>query len=384
MTVSTHFDSWQNGNRYQPGPPYSGSPNARALMDFERLAYGGTNLGVNVNIRPIRAGQTWSDHAFGGAGDWGYGDGRVGSNYGGPGREWFVEEYAPWLIQNSLELGLQRIHDYFGDRIWQAGRTGNIAQAFKEWWKKQNGAGAGMGEAWATYVHNATSPAAYFNGVPILQRPGITPAPSGIAPPPVDWNELARIDREMRATVYPGTPLRKGDRGRPVEAAQWCIHAWGDPIAVDGQFGPKTEAAVQGFQRASGITADGIIGPNTWARLGLAMPAPPDPTPPPPPPAGAVQYRVQPGDGWWRIAERTTWDAPRWKEIAEHNGGEGRPLRVGDIILVPMARATVVQPGDGWIKVAGRLGREWHEVEQRNAWQGAVLHPGMVIYGGRA
>ena len=35
-----------------------------------------------------------------------------------------------------------------------------------------------------------------------------------------------------------------------------------------GAFGQDTHAAVEGFQRSSGLTVDGIAGPNTWAKLG--------------------------------------------------------------------------------------------------------------------
>jgi putative chitinase len=37
-----------------------------------------------------------------------------------------------------------------------------------------------------------------------------------------------------------------------------------DPI---GKFGPKTEAAVKGWQSAHGLTADGIVGDGTWAKM---------------------------------------------------------------------------------------------------------------------
>ena len=48
----------------------------------------------------------------------------------------------------------------------------------------------------------------------------------------------------------------------------------GDPgrgLAVDGVFGPKTAAAVRGFQQALGITVDGIVGPLTWRALVSGM-----------------------------------------------------------------------------------------------------------------
>lgn len=37
--------------------------------------------------------------------------------------------------------------------------------------------------------------------------------------------------------------------------------------AIDGKFGPKTEAAVKAFQRAHGLAVDGSCGPKTWKQL---------------------------------------------------------------------------------------------------------------------
>jgi uncharacterized protein (TIGR02594 family) len=38
-------------------------------------------------------------------------------------------------------------------------------------------------------------------------------------------------------------------------------------LIPDGIFGPKTEAAVETFQRETGLNVDGIVGPRTWAML---------------------------------------------------------------------------------------------------------------------
>ena len=42
--------------------------------------------------------------------------------------------------------------------------------------------------------------------------------------------------------------------------------------AIDGDFGPGTEASVQAFQRAAGLDADGIVGPGTSDALKEQMP----------------------------------------------------------------------------------------------------------------
>ena len=69
---------------------------------------------------------------------------------------------------------------------------------------------------------------------------------------------------------YPGTPLRRGDRGTSVEQVQFWLQqlAEFDPdlrsLAVDGIFGSGTEAAVKAFQEKNGLTADGVVGRMTW------------------------------------------------------------------------------------------------------------------------
>ena len=70
---------------------------------------------------------------------------------------------------------------------------------------------------------------------------------------------------------YPGTPLRQGSTGPNVVVLQVALNriAQSYPAipkipAVDGIFGPRTEATVRAFQRIFGLTADGIVGPATW------------------------------------------------------------------------------------------------------------------------
>lgn len=65
--------------------------------------------------------------------------------------------------------------------------------------------------------------------------------------------------------------LRQGDRGIAVRTIQYYLNFIGQfndslsiDVAEDGVFGPATKRAVEAFQRYYGLTADGIVGRNTW------------------------------------------------------------------------------------------------------------------------
>lgn len=78
--------------------------------------------------------------------------------------------------------------------------------------------------------------------------------------------------------------LRLWSRGPTVKGLQEQLNGFADsllpPLTPDGIFGAKTLARVREFQAQRGLTADGIVGPNTWGKLAEQVPAPP-PTPEP-------------------------------------------------------------------------------------------------------
>ncbi len=62
--------------------------------------------------------------------------------------------------------------------------------------------------------------------------------------------------------------LRRGSKGNTVTAVQQLLAAKGYKSGkTDGIFGANTEAAVKRFQAANGLTADGIVGKNTYTKL---------------------------------------------------------------------------------------------------------------------
>ena len=68
-------------------------------------------------------------------------------------------------------------------------------------------------------------------------------------------------------TISPWPLVRKSDQQHPVKTLQYLLRARGHSVAVDGSFGPNTDAAVRAFQQQKGLAVDGIVGPNTWTAL---------------------------------------------------------------------------------------------------------------------
>jgi N-acetyl-anhydromuramyl-L-alanine amidase AmpD len=84
-------------------------------------------------------------------------------------------------------------------------------------------------------------------------RKGVAAILDGTAPVPPP---IPARDAGKRPT------LRRGATGDLVKTIQAKVGV--DP---DGDFGPKTEAAVRAFQRKHGLVPDGIVGPATWKAI---------------------------------------------------------------------------------------------------------------------
>jgi peptidoglycan hydrolase-like protein with peptidoglycan-binding domain len=112
---------------------------------------------------------------------------------------------------------------------------------------------------------------------------------------PGELFEFETLEFESGASSMP--TLRSGSRGSAVTDLQRRLAAAGfNPGPADGIFGGRTDAAVRSFQRSRGLSADGIVGPMTWAAL---LNTQPGPAPAPPASGGSggsgpIRY----GKGW--------------------------------------------------------------------------------------
>ena len=125
-------------------------------------------------------------------------------------------------------------------------------------------------KALVDFRRDANSPAVHLLG---LQRSAGNAAVGAL---------VGRVDRQADLTAFGlgdpgfGTPsaapsrlLRVGSSGPDVADLQTELNQAGaePPLQADGQFGPRTRAAVVEFQRANGLDPDGVVGPQTRRAL---------------------------------------------------------------------------------------------------------------------
>ena len=85
---------------------------------------------------------------------------------------------------------------------------------------------------------------------------------------PLSWNALMPQCYGNPIPPYPGFLIRMGARGDYVRQVQTCLNSVNNAgLNPDGIFGQLTQNAVINYQRANGLSADGIIGPISWEHL---------------------------------------------------------------------------------------------------------------------
>lgn len=239
--------TFSEAHNYQRQPIGNGrcSPNLRVIEAHVLDRFGGQPLGCYAP-RAIRGGSSMSTHWSGAAVDLRYAN--VGAGYR---NVVDVDALIAFVIDNHQALGVQQVHDYLRARIWKVGRG----------WKQQAPSSTGMGQPWAQWLHLEVHPSAFAWSTPIDARLD-TPTPP--APPAPTQPEITMPTTQLTVTL---DVLRPGAEGRDVKRLQAMLGAVWFGVAVDGIYGPQTEAVVRQFQQFCKLTVDGWVGPQTWRAL---------------------------------------------------------------------------------------------------------------------
>ena len=116
--------------------------------------------------------------------------------------------------------------------------------------------------------------------------------------------------------------LKYGSRGAEVELLQLALNRAGyGPIDTDGAFGGATDGALRAFQKASGLTPDGIAGKATHGALYPWY-------------TGYIDHTVRKGDTLWKIAAM---HGSTLRAVETSNPGvDPLNLRAGQKLVVPL------------------------------------------------
>lgn len=110
------------------------------------------------------------------------------------------------------------------------------------------------------YPYTAVRPATSEEMAPPVAPPAPTPTPQPALATPAEHDWTSEVIMNLPT-------LKQGANGQHVRNLQGLLVANGQSVVADGDFGPKTAAAVKRFQKAAGLSADGIVGPKTWRAL---------------------------------------------------------------------------------------------------------------------
>ena len=118
------------------------------------------------------------------------------------------------------------------------------------------------GDTIATIEGN-TSPNSDANGGAVMRRTRKKSLIMAVVRPKYPAETAAGVSLDIDV-------LKKGSRGSQVKALQILLIGYGyscGKSGADGVYGSGTLSAVNAYQKANGLTVDGIVGEKTWSRL---------------------------------------------------------------------------------------------------------------------
>lgn len=148
--------------------------------------------------------------------------------------------------------------------------------------------------------------------------------------------DVPTVDGGIAIRDYPGTPVRRGDRGENVSYIQSLLSrlsAYLPEVQVDGTFGVETENAVKEFQRLVRLNEDGIVGRDTWNALNSAvsnMLVPAEEAPALEETASVIEEREE-AEEVKEVKEEPPLTMPRELKKLGRTETFERPLRVGSV-----------------------------------------------------
>lgn len=243
------------------------------LIDLLEAEFGLWNNGT-LSVRPKRGKSSMSVHATGRAGDLSW----RGAPYRGTGNYADAERMMDFLAENADALGIEAIFDYYPapyGRGWKCDRA--------DWmvYSKRAFSGAPGGDWVHIEISNDLADDADAMEAAFVAALGRTPE---VKPRPAKPTSKAPSGK---------TPwLQRGSKGKQVKEVQEALG-----ITIDGDFGPKTEAAVRKFQAENDLHVDGIVGPATYKVITASAPeSAPEPAPAPAeaPKSGQREYPGRP------------------------------------------------------------------------------------------
>lgn len=101
-----------------------------------------------------------------------------------------------------------------------------------------------------------------------------TQAPAPAAPSQTTSPSAPKTSTSTQYTTqsYGARMLAFGSYGEDVKLVQTYLNNNGAKLTVDGIFGELTTNAVKNFQKANGLSVDGVVGPKTYAKLTPSTP----------------------------------------------------------------------------------------------------------------
>ena len=168
-----------------------------------------------------------------------------------------------FLYDNRDALGIEEIHDYSSAYMPNPLGWGAGYRCDKDKWTvyDRNRIGSPGGK----WVHYEISPAMADN--PDAVRAALSaiasgsPAPAAPAPAQASSNNGGGAPAGLKFE-YPGSPVKLGSKGDAAKLVQAIIG-----VTADGDFGPKSDAALKAWQKANGLKDDGVAGPTTWKKM---------------------------------------------------------------------------------------------------------------------